>query len=277
MKRKYNTEWRPEMKTDLPDAFKASEYETSSYYSHFHALIEIYGPVNGEVVCSVGAETITLKPGQYIAVNPLVIHSYTVEKPVKIRYLHIGKKYLCDFEALYKGKNLAVFLDDVQYNKRITKAIKRVVAEGNQMSALEKHGVADLLLNDIIKHYGFSESVSEKITEQAKSNKYKSDLLIEILHFIYDHYNEQVTLQTLSEKFGVSPVVLSRIFSAHVGVDLRILLGNIRVQAYYNMRRDPQYKDYTNINLAYKCGFSSPQTFLRAYNRNFGKYTANEE
>ena len=273
MKKKYNTEWLPEMQKDLPDAFKADEYETTSYYSHFHALVELYGPVNGEVVCSVGSQTIILKPGQYIAVNPLIIHSYTVEKPVKIRYMHIGNKFLCDFEELYKGKKLAVFLDDVQYNKRITKVIKRVITDGAQMNELEKHGVSDLLLSDIIKRYGFSKQSSEKISEQSKNIRYKSDLLMEIMHYIYDHYNEQVTLQTLSEKFGISPVVLSRIFSTQVGVDLRILLGNIRVQVYYNMRRDPKYKDLSNISLAYKCGFSSPQTFLRAYNRNFGKYS----
>ena len=89
----------------------------------------------------------------------------------------------------------------------------------------------------------------------------------DIINYIYKNYDKDISLDTLAKEFCISKMVLSRKISKYVGVDLRVFVSDIRVRAYIKMRADKRYANLSALELAYKCGFKSYETFYRAYKR----------
>ena len=96
------------------------------------------------------------------------------------------------------------------------------------------------------------------------------DLTASVLQYIYEHYNEKITLENLAKVFHLSPTALSKKLGKHLGVDLRVFVNDVRIQMAMQMMEDPVHKGKAINEIAFTCGFSSMTTFYRSYRRNFG-------
>ena len=268
MKKQIKTEYKAEVLIDRADAFDCVQYVTNGYYMHFHTSLEIYGVKKAKsgVKCRVGNKQIVLNEGQFIVVNPLTLHSYVTESGAEIIFIQIGKRYLSDFITLYPNMQFNEFLDDVDYNKRIFDKMTHVARNLNVLTELEKIAMTDMILSDIVERYGLSPA-DEGMGGGNSENSI--ELVAKILNYITKNYAEKINLQLLAEEFSVSPMVLSRFISKSLKQDLRVIVNNVRAQAFYIKRKDPAYAGVSNINLAYMCGFQNQQTFNAAYARNF--------
>lgn len=248
---------------DTAERFVAEQYESNGFYMHFHRNPELYCVVKGEVLVTVrgGGNRIILTEGQMAFISGLESHSYYAEKPALIAYFHIGTGYIEPFLSLYKDKVPEHWLTDAAFNnEQLFPIVRTVITDGEQMSRLERVSYANLLLARIIKRYGANENRTFFVGE---------DRISDIIQYIYDNSDADLSLNLLAEKFGYVPKVLSRKMAAYIDVDLRVFINDIRAQKVMMMRNDKQYKNLSLLEIASRCGFNSVATFYRSYNRNF--------
>lgn len=252
-----------EIKGDQPDWLVVHQYRSPSVDMHFHRNLELYGVIEGEVEITIAGETKILKSGQMAAVNCMEAHRYVMESDAEIFFCHIGTSYLSIFLSQYKRGLLPRWLTDVDYNKRIYEQLKPLIdlngewSDIAELSEIKKHGVTNSILADIISHYGIREG----------ENDNKSNILIEqVIQYIYEHSAEEITLNSLSSKFFITPKVLSRKLSRCLGMDLRVFINHIRIQKAMQMMNDPAMKDKTKEEIARMCGFKSLAVFYNYSN-----------
>ena len=258
-----------EMERDEASRFAGMHYMSVGFYPHFHRNLEIYGVVKGSVVITIAEQRKVLTDGQIAIINSLENHSYEVSEKTEVFFLHIGTRYLSNLSAVYPKKRLPRWLMDVQYNQRLYQRVSEVLNEKETIPELRRIGIACQLFSDIIEHYG---TVDEKSVPRQDS-----EIVTEIVQYIYDHYQENITLESLGRVFFMSPKALSKKLKKRLNVDLRVFVNDIRVQMVIQLRNDPKYKEKTLQQIATICGFSSMSTFYRSYERNYSFREQSEE
>ena len=254
-------EFQDEFQRDDAGSFYAEQYNSNGYYLHFHRNMEIYGVVKGKVSVTIAGQQASLTDGQIAIIDGLENHSYEIDGEAEVFFFHIGTRYLSSLYSLYPRKRLPYWLMDVEYNRHLYDRIREVLDAGGPVPELKRIGIACQLFSDIIEHYG--------MTEKSGNVESNNDVVTEIVQYIYEHYNENITLETLSKVFYISPKALSKKIKKRLNVDLRVFINDIRVQRAMQMRDDPRYKGKSLNEIAVMCGFSNMGTFYRSYERNF--------
>lgn len=262
MRRERNEERKNEIERDEASRFVAEQYVSNGYYLHFHRNVEIYGVVKGRVAVTIAGECMSLTDGQIAIIDGLENHSYEIDGEAEVFFFHVGTRYLRNFLSLYPNKRLPHWLTDVEYNKVLYERIKKIMGVPEEpIPELKRIGVTCQLFSDIIEHYG----LIDKNGNAGSDN----DMITQIVQYIYEHYNENITLETLSKVFYISPKALSKKIGKRLNVDLRIFINDIRVQKAVQMIDDPKNKDKTLNEIVAMCGFNNMGTFYRSYERNF--------
>ena len=257
-----------EKSRDTAERFIAERYMSEGFYMHFHRNTELYCVCKGEVNVNVNGESRVLTNGQMAFISSLESHSYEADPRADITYFHIGMRYMAPYVKIYGEKRPARWLTDVPYNtSKIYPIVCTVIRDGPNMTELEKVCYGNLLLSAIVREYGFNEKCSIMRGGGGIS---------EIIQYIYDNSDSDLSLEILADKFGYAPQVLSRKISACIDVDLRVFINDVRAQKVMMMRNDERYKDLSLMEIASRCGFNSVATFYRSYNRNF-KYSEPKE
>ena len=256
-----DAERQNEIEWDDAASFAAVQYVSNGYSLHFHRKLEIYGVVKGRVLVTIAGQQQLLTEGQIAIVDSLDYHSYEIEDTAEVIFFQIGTRYLNHLWSLYPKKRLPYWLMDAQYNEVIYEQIRQVIQAKEEIPELRRIGIVCQLFSDIIDKYGMVDK-----TGNVPQNK---DIITQVVQYIYDHYNEKITLESLSKQFYVSPKALSKKIKKHVNVDLRVFINDIRVQKAVAMLDDPQNQGKSIHQIAVQCGFSSMATFYRSYERNF--------
>ena len=250
-----------EIERDEATRFQAEQYVSNGYALHFHRNLEIYGVVHGRVAVTIDGQQNVLTSGQIAIVDGLENHSYEIDTEAEVFYFHIGTRYLNNLRILYPKKRLPHWLMDAEYNQKLYEQIASLMGDMESIPELRRIGLVCQLLSDIIEHYGTMEKVGN-----IRENK---DVITQVVQYIYDHYQEDITLETLSKQFYMSPKALSKKLKKHINIDLRVFISDIRVQRAVEMLDDTQIYGTSINQIAAKCGFSSMATFYRSYERNY--------
>lgn len=254
-------ERKNEIERDDASRFSAEQYVSGGYYLHFHRNMEIYGVVKGKVSVTISGQRASLTDGQIAIIDGLENHSYEIDGEAEVFFFHIGTRYLNNLYSLHPKKRLPCWLLDVEYNKKIYGRISELFGAEEPVPELKRIGIACQVFSDVIEHYG--------MTEKSGNVESNNDIVTEIVQYIYEHYNENITLETLSKVFYISPKALSKKIKKRLNVDLRVFINDIRVQRAIQMRDDPKYKGKSLHEIAALCGFGNMGTFYRSYERNF--------
>lgn len=254
-------EYRDETQRDDASRFSAEQYISTGYYLHFHRNMEIYGVINGRVSVTIAGQQQTLESGQIAIIHGLESHSYEISGTAEVFFFHIGTRYTSDLYRVYAKKRLPRWLLDNQYNQQLYDRIKPLINTTEKIPELKRIGVACLFFLDIITHYGMDDIENNGMED--------SDLVPQVIQYIYDHYSERITLDVLAEKFYLSPKALSKRIKKHLNMDFRVFVNDIRIQRAIQMRDDPQNQGKSLSEIATACGFTNMGTFYRSYERNF--------
>lgn len=254
-------QWADEIALDHAFRFAATQYVSTGYYLHFHRNVEIYGVAKGRVLVTIAGQKQILTDGQIAIVDGLEDHSYEIEDTAEVFCFHVGTRYLGHFRTLYPQKRLPIWLMDEQYNKKLYDQIRPLFEIQSPIPELKRIGIVCQLFSDIIEHYG--------VIEKAGNIRQNNDVVTQVVQYIYDHYQENITLESLAKQFYLSPKALSKKIKKRVTVDLRVFVNDIRVQRAMEMWQNPANSGKSIHEIAAQCGFSSMATFYRSYERNF--------
>lgn len=253
----------------MTNGFSVERLISCGQYIHFHTQLEIYGVTKGKAAFIISGESKMLTEGQMAIIDKYENHSVEVEEESELIVLRVEPGMLRPFSYIYANQKLPRWLMDTIFNKELFDRIDEYSMDIKAVrSELRVTGMVCQLLADIIEHYGL-ESINQTPAHDV-------ELVVKIVQYIYEHYSEKITLETLANEFHISPSVLSKKLRKRLGVDLRIFVNDLRVQKAVQMLNDPEYKNQSMYEIAMSCGFSSMSTFYRSYKRNFSFATLHE-
>ena len=90
--------------------------------------------------------------------------------------------------------------------------------------------------------------------------------MAEVLHYINEHYPDELSLDLLSAKFFISKYHMMRRFREETGTSIHNYLSDKRLLA----ARDLIQSGLSATDACFRCGFRSYSAFSRAYGKLFG-------
>lgn len=244
---------------DVNATFIWKKHENLGYNSHFHAAVEVYFLLDGNMEAEINGKTFKMEAGDISIANPFEIHKYNRIDSAHVAVLIFSNKYLSDFKSEYGGKIFKSHLTDKEYNKSIFESLRDVPFSFTDaaLPPLARKAYANLVMSKIISRYGL-------ITPNVSHNQ-----IMEIVSYIYKNYNQKITLETLSKEFSYTKTSISRLLSKYLKTDLRCFINNLRVEQAEILLSDPKFSHYSILEIASMCGFDSAATFYRSYNRRY--------
>ena len=100
------------------------------------------------------------------------------------------------------------------------------------------------------------------------SESKQTELVCSILKYAVENPKNDLSLGTISDKFDYTREHLSRLLHKYLQENWNTFVNRIRVKKADNMIKQNQG---TILDILYECGFDSPNTFYRAYKKEFKK------
>lgn len=264
---------RQSMKNKQFEVFHYRDKKMDNVGIHHHDFFEVYFFLNGRVSYKVEGRTYHLEPGDLLLINPQELHQPDIGTDALYEriVLWIDRAYLASLCSA-AGTDLAVCFDNDQPghtnllrpNKLRRAAFSQLLdrlAQEYHSEELGSFAYAQGLLiqfmvelNRLAQSYGYAEKREEP------------DLISQVLAYIGNHYQENITLESLAAHFFVSKYHLSHEFSHRVGTS---------VYRYVIFRRLLQARELIVAGQApgevyQSCGFGDYANFYRAFKGEYG-------
>ena len=175
-------------------------------------------------------------------------------------------------------------MDGIELIKRLSEEkesckviIISAYGEFSYAQAAMQYGVQYYLLKPVDENVlcGYLSKIAEELSGKDNSSEEQMDqarfehqynlsvngVVTEIRRYVSKHYNEGLTLNSLSKIYNFSPVYLGRLFKKEIGVSFNEYLNNCRIDAAkeyichstYMMYEIASLVGYKDINYFYKC------------------------
>ena len=234
----------------------------TNYPSHYHKKIELTYANEGVIRAIVANVKYEADKDDILLIMGNICHSYSTSTDANRFVLIPTEETMCDTDPLFAEKHLPVLLSDKAFNReKILPLIKEIYAIRTNpdipvhIKNLQFKGLIDYLFGNLLMHYSHL-----MIT---KSKEYK--LIGNILHYIDENYNQDITLSSISKQFNYSSFYFSKIFNKYITDSLNNYVNTIRINKF--IQKIKQDSDSTVTQIATKCGFNSMPSFYRAFNK----------
>lgn len=242
---------------------------------HHHDFYEVYLFLNGNVNYTIESRNYHLVPGDILLISPLELHQprITQEKhPYERIVLWINKAFIEQFstpdttlthcfDASVPGHTNLLRLAPTP-RQRIADMMDRLVTESNT----NKYG-ADLAALGCLVQFLVELNRQALSCEQRHELTDKSGPIVtNVLNFINEHYNEELSLDLLASRFFVNKYHLSHEFNRLVGTSIYRYVIQKRLVIAKQMLADglPPTDVYQH------CGFGDYSNFYRAFKGEYG-------
>lgn len=225
-----------------------------SHFAHLHRSYELLFLRRGKLEITVNGKEFSMQEGDLALVLPYEVHSYR----------DLGGS-VCDV-AVFSPDYIQEF-----YSQTGHQYLERPVfcMEQGQRKRLEPY-----LFYDASSLYLTKAALYETVacvlsqTRTCRRKEEDKDLLHQILLFIRQHYQEELTLQELADHLGYSRLYLSRYINHNLKLSFPDLIHEHRVcQAIYLL----EHTAMPVSDVAYDCGYGSLRSFNRCFKRITGK------
>ena len=256
----------------FPAAFYHDDLSRSPVPWHWHDEIEAMVVNQGETLVSAGTRKLHLKAGQGLFINASVLHG-----------AHSVDDTACKFHSIvFSPRLIGGGIDSIFWQKYLKPLIQKgprsIVLDGthswhaNALADIEnawQEGTADqtgyefrvrALLSDLIflvySHMSANRlQVSEKTLRDGERIK-------AMLHYINEHYQDQITLEELAASAMISQSECLRCFRSTIGTPPIQYLKSFRVRKAAELL----YSTSLKINeISERCGFQDPSYFTRSF------------
>jgi len=235
---------------------------------HLHAAIEIICVDDGSIECCVHDETMLLKKGEAVLINPFFHHRIKALEPSFITYIQVDitKYALQDFSRVSERFNEFLTHRFVRSYSRIQqdselyhlfKQMQEEVIRQQDGFELYLKGYIHLLAGFITRHY---------LALQAIPEKQLSDIT-PIVAYIENNFLSKIYLDGIAQATGMEKYRICKRFKDVTGRTIVDYINFIRLQNALEMLT------LGNGNIsdaAFSSGFSSVQYFNRVFRNHYG-------
>ncbi len=226
--------------------------------AHFHSALEFVFVERGKAEVNIDGESRTLNPGEACFSEGFRVHAYH-DTPDNIVYVLLGDAgYFQPFFLSRGGRTFPKFFSFSDF--RFLETLHDLCSRPNRPENLRTTfaGVTEILLSFLAETVSLEEHRQDRL----------SAFVCNVLRYAEANIGEDLSLSALSSRFGYSREHLSRILHKYLTESWSSYVNRLRVK-----RADALLKEKCGENvlkIAYECGFDSPNTFYRAYKKEFG-------
>lgn len=276
------------MKKKLQSAFQSRQYMLSKDFelyfyddrnlakieAHTHNYYEFYFFMDGDVSMQIGKDLYPLRFGDIIIVPPQIPHRAIIHNQ-KIPYRRFVFWISQDFYEHLKGLSpcYSYLLEHVKTSKQHIFHLDRIASNTLQSKMLrlleemqaERFGKElqlTLYVDDLILR------INRIVYEMLEPEKNENDasLYTNLVEYIENHLEEELSLEKLAEEFYVSKYHIAHVFKDNIGLSIhqyitkkRLLLCEEAIRAKMNI---------TDVYQTY--GFGDYSSFYRAFKKEYG-------
>lgn len=235
---------------------------------HIHLSMECVHITHGSLELGIGQEFYHMEQGDFAIVFPDVIHHYQVFDPdgCTCIYLLVSPALAGEFtETLQKycPENPVIPRQDVHPD--VTYILKRLLTETSG-----KDPQKDSEKYDAAVHLAFTQIILARCLPYyhliEKGMIDRNDLVYQVVSYLARNYTEEVTLTSMARELGVSPYVLSRVFSGTFHMNFNQYLNDLRLNFARSLL---VHTDQTITDICLNAGFESQRTFNRVFKERF--------
>lgn len=229
--------------------------------NHWHRSVEINLILSGEVYQTVGEETFLTGPGDLFLVNSGVIHANRCESDqaeIKAITLQISAGFLNQWMGEKLWYRLPETIEGQQEIRSVLNllAANEIPEEVRPLRQMEYIFRLMAVLRPWCEHYNDSLQ-KEGILHFAQ-----------VLDYIETHYQEELSLNTLADRFGYSPAYLSRAFKRYIGDNYHRHIQVVRLNQTINDLRN--HPERSILACAEENGFSNIKSFIGIFKEEYG-------
>ena len=214
---------------------------------HSHPYYHMFFLEEGECRFTVSRKPIVLKAGSCLLIPPRAEHSFTVEGEVE--YLEIKFTF---------SKNLDLLVSD---NQLVALLFRQILQEYSDLGSIADEAAANYLAALI------SALKAPRRYEKQRQFRYvdasgASELTQSIIHYLEDHYAEDLSLDMLAAAMGYNKSYLCVAFKKDIGFTILDCLNTIRIRRAAELI---VYSDHSLPQVASLTGFASASHFNRVF------------
>lgn len=231
-------------------------------HKHWHNSLEIVLPICGAEYGWVdGKYYILYKENSLpLIINSRSIHAFESGRPKP----YIGLALQINYQYLKKVYPQIDYIYFKQPDEEVGMLIKKQLFLINEYYESESSH-KELLIYSALYHliYLLAQylAVEKKDKVELKSEKNKHRIT-SIINYIDENYQEDLTIEMLSEVFGLSEGHLSKLFKDNLGMTIKSYISQIRAKEVKQVLLD---SDFPLIDIAIMCGFPSVKSMNKVF------------
>lgn len=241
------------------ESFFLAYRETEYTNAHFHSGPEFVFVERGEVETIINGERRVLKAGDACFIDGFSVHAYEDATS--------SRSYILLAQRSFFERFLPYFQDEVPPrffrfdNFELLETLRRICQEkhkneGGRYAVFE--GSLGILLSAIARETAFVPRQKEKSVA----------LVCSVLQYAEENLANDLSLRTIANRLGYSYEYLSRTLNKTLAENWNHYINRLRVRKAHE--RLQTEKDSSVLEIALECGFESPNTFYRAYKKEYG-------
>lgn len=252
---------------------RISAFVNREMICHWHDDIEFIEVFDGQMVYDVNGVKINMKTGDAILINSKQLHyGYLEDSPDCLyRCVLFQPRLLMGNEGMAR-----TYIDPITDNGKLTFMIfdrsretdRRILTYYSEIFNLYKQNAPDFELKALGRiAFIWQEWFTRLKDELAGADSYHNpDIALqkEMVAYIYQNYQDKITLKDIAAAGGVCRSRCCQIFKKYLGKSPVEFLGVYRMEISLSLL---QSTDYSVTDIAYACGFSSSSYFTETFTR----------
>lgn len=255
-----------------------SDFEENQYPYHWHPEIEFDIILSGSMRCHAHGHKYTLSAGDALFCNSNCLHSGYLVSEEDCRYIALTffPRFIYGFSnSCLETKYVTPILNnpklqalplrsDVDWQQKILEILPEVCKLYDEKKDSYELRIHNLLCEVWLLIY---ENTYSEVSYPAASGSSQATRLERILAHIHGHYNEQISLNTISELAGLSTSECCRFFKKHMHMSIFDYLQEHRIKCSLSLLADEE-RNITETASA--VGFSSSSYFTQVFKKYMG-------
>lgn len=238
---------------------QAGKNESINFPPHLHTDLELFFVESGCIVVGVGEERRSLTAGCFAVIFPNTIHFYSTKEEHSRFILVISRASLLGEYAskLLSSRPACPFLDASELHLDISYAMNAI---WDQKQEGDNTRVYSALIQLILARF------LSKIPLVSEREPKSIDLTNQLIHYLANHFQQPLSLESVAKELGVSKYHLSHVFSKRLHTSFNDYINFLRLNYAQDLLRAT---DQNILEIALACGFSSQRTFNRAFQKHY--------
>lgn len=225
--------------------------------SHWHRSIEITLIENAEVIFQIGEREYYIE-NDFTCVNSGIVHSLIANKVTEdvhciilVLSYDFVKQYVPEIDNITFDLSLKKDHSDL---KELYYRLEKLYIHQSKGSYLKITACLLEIISVLVESY--------QVNHIKKSSVKNQEQIKEVLNYLHDHYQEELTLTSMADYFHMSHEHFSRQFHHYIGKTFRDYLSSYRLYKAYD---DIITTDMTIQSIARKHGFLNVKSFIKVF------------